>query len=206
VTILFLNAPAGGHRRGMSEFSDGKHRCPWLPVDRELYREYHDTEWGVPTRDPRYLFEMICLEGAQSGLSWWTVLQKRERYREVFHHFDPVKISKMTDKQLEKLMLDPGIIRHRGKIFSVRQNAIAWLALENPVEFLWSFVSGKTKRNHFKSMADFPSKTPESDALSKALRKAGFNFVGSTTMYALMQGCGLVEDHTEGCFRKNQIL
>jgi DNA-3-methyladenine glycosylase I len=186
-------------------FSDGKHRCPWLPVDRELYREYHDTEWGVPTRDPRYLFEMICLEGAQSGLSWWTVLQKRERYREVFHHFEPAKVAKMTDKQLEKLVLDPGIIRHRGKIFSVRQNAIAWLALENPVEFLWSFVGGKTKRNHFKSMTDFPSKTPESDALSKALRKAGFNFVGSTTMYALMQGCGLVEDHTTGCFRKREI-
>jgi DNA-3-methyladenine glycosylase I len=182
-----------------------KTRCPWLPADRELYREYHDTEWGVPSRDPRHLFEMICLEGAQSGLSWWTVLQKRERYREVFHQFDPLKISKMTDKQLEKLMLDPGIIRHRGKIFSVRQNAIAWLALENPVEFIWSFVGGKPKRNHFKTMADFPSNTPESDALSKALRKAGFNFVGSTTMYALMQGCGLVEDHTVDCFRKKEV-
>jgi DNA-3-methyladenine glycosylase I len=189
----------------MSEFPDGKCRCPWLPADRELYREYHDTEWGVPSRDPNHLFEMICLEGAQSGLSWWTVLQKREQYRKVFHNFDPVKVSKMTDAQLEKLVLDPGIIRHRGKIFSVRQNAIAWLQLENPVEFIWSFVGGKTKHSRLKSLTDFPAKTAESDALSKALRKAGFNFVGSTTMYAFMQACGLVEDHTVDCFRKKQI-
>jgi len=175
-------------------------RCPWLPTDRELYREYHDTEWGVPSRDPRYLFEMICLEGAQAGLSWWTVLQKREHYRKVFHHFQPEKVAKMTDAQLEKLVLDAGIIRHRGKILSVRTNAKAWLALENPVEFLWSFVGGKPVKHHFKTMADYPSKSPESDALSKALRKAGFNFVGSTTMYAFMQAVGMVQDHSVECF------
>lgn len=190
----------------MSDFPDGKCRCPWLPADRELYREYHDTEWGVASRDPRYLFEMICLEGAQAGLSWWTVLQKRERYREVFHQFDPVKVAAMKDKELEKILLDPGVIRHRGKIFSVRQNAQAWLALENPEELIWSVVGGKTKRSKFKEMGDFPTQTPESDALSKMLRKAGFNFVGSTTMYAFMQACGLVEDHTVNCFRKKQIL
>jgi DNA-3-methyladenine glycosylase I len=177
-------------------------RCPWLPPDRELYTIYHDTEWGIPSRDPRYLFEMICLEGAQAGLSWWTVLQKREHYRKVFHKFQPEKVAAMTDAQLEKLILDPGIIRHRGKIFSVRQNARAWLALPDPVEWLWSFVGGEPKVNHFKSLADYPSKSPESDALSKALRKAGFNFVGSTTMYAFMQAVGMVNDHSADCFRK----
>lgn len=189
----------------MSEFSDGLHRCPWLPVDRELYRQYHDTEWGVPSRDPHHLFEMICLEGAQSGLSWWTVLQKREHYRKVFHGFDPAEVARMTDARLEKLVLDPGIIRHRGKIFSVRQNAIAWLRLENPVEFIWSFTGGEPQPSHFRNLGDFPARTDGSDALSKALRKAGFNFVGSTTMYAFMQACGLVEDHTVDCFRKKQI-
>ena len=177
-------------------------RCPWLPADRPLYVEYHDNEWGVPSRDPNYLFEMICLEGAQAGLSWWTVLQKRERYREVFHGFDPVQVAKMKDSSLEKLVLDPGIIRHRGKILSVRENAKAWLRIEDPVAWLWSFAGGKTRVNRFKTMADYPSKTPESDAMSKALRKAGFNFVGSTTMYALMQAVGMVDDHSVDCFRK----
>jgi DNA-3-methyladenine glycosylase I len=181
-------------------------RCPWLPADRELYREYHDTEWGVPSRDARYLFECICLEGAQAGLSWWTVLQKREHYRKVFHHFEPQKIAKMSDAQLEKLVLDPGIIRHRGKIFSVRQNAQAWLEIENPVDWLWSFVGGQPKVSHFHELKDFPAQTAESDALSKALRKAGFNFVGSTTMYAFMQGVGMVNDHTVDCFRKKETV
>lgn len=179
-------------------------RCPWLPPDRPLYTKYHDEEWGVPSRDPHYLFEMICLEGAQAGLSWWTVLQKREHYRKVFHNFVPEKVAKMTDAQLEKLVLDPGIIRHRGKIFSVRANAHAWLKLDNPVDFLWSFVGGETIDHSFKDLTDYPSKTSESDALSKALRKAGFNFVGSTTMYAFMQAVGMVNDHSEDCFcRKN---
>jgi DNA-3-methyladenine glycosylase I len=167
--------------------------------------EYHDTEWGVPSCDPRYLFECVCLEGAQAGLSWWTVLQKRERYRQVFHNFQPEKVAAMTDAELEKLILDPGIIRHRGKIFSVRQNARAWLELSDPVEWIWSFTGGKTIVNQFKTMADFPSKTPESDALSKALRKARFNFVGSTTTYALMQAVGMVNDHTIGCCRRKAV-
>jgi len=180
-------------------------RCPWLPADRELYVEYHDKEWGVPSRDPRYLFEMICLEGAQAGLSWWTVLQKRERYRQVFHNFEPDKLAKMKDAELEKLVLDPGIIRHRGKIFGVRQNALAWLALReregDPVKWLWSFIGGKPRVNSPKSMDGIQTKTPESDALSKALRTAGFNFVGSTTMHAFMQATGMVNDHTVDCFR-----
>jgi len=181
-------------------------RCPWLPLQHPLYCQYHDNEWGVPSRDARHLFEMICLEGAQAGLSWWTVLQKRERYRQVFHNFDPVKVAAMTDGELENLMLDPGIIRHRGKIFSVRQNARAWLELSDPVDWLWSFIGGKPRVNSFKTLADYPSTTPESEALSKALRKADFKFVGATTMYALMQAVGMVNDHSVNCFRKKEIV
>lgn len=176
------------------------HRCPWLPPDKTLYVKYHDEEWGVPSRDPRYLFEMICLEGAQAGLSWWTVLQKRERYREVFHDFVPEKVARMTDKQLEKLVADPGIIRHRGKIFAVRDNAKAWLAMDNPVDWLWGFAPDKKKRRP-RTMADYASTTPESDAMSKALKKAGFNFFGSTIAHAFMQAVGMVDDHASGCFK-----
>lgn len=176
-------------------------RCPWVPQDKPLYIEYHDTEWGVPSRDPQHLFEMICLEGAQAGLSWWTILQKRARYREVFHRFDPVSVAGMSDAELEALVTDPGIIRHRGKIFAFRQNARAWLELADPVEFLWQFAPEKTKRKRPKTMADYAAKTPESDAMSKALKKAGFNFVGSTTMYAFMQATGMVDDHSAECFK-----
>ena len=144
---------------------------------------------------------MICLEGAQAGLSWWTILQKRARYREVFHQFDPRRVAKMTDAELEALVTDPGIIRHRGKIFAFRQNARAWLELADPVEFLWQFAPAKTKRKRPQTMADYPTKTPESDAMSKALKKAGFNFVGSTTMYAFMQATGMVDDHSADCWR-----
>lgn len=180
-----------------------KSRCSWLPLQHPLYVTYHDTEWGVPSRDPRYLFECLCLEGAQAGLSWWTVLQKRERYRQVFHDFKAGKIAEMTDAQLEELVLDAGIIRHRGKIFSVRQNARAWLTLSDPVDWLWSFSEGKTLVNTPQTHLDAVTHSAASTALSKGLKKAGFNFVGSTTMYAFMQGVGMVDDHTAGCFRKN---
>lgn len=175
-------------------------RCPWLPIQHALYVEYHDTEWGVPSRNPRHLFEMICLEGAQAGLSWWTILQKRAHYRKVFHDFEPAKVAQMTDARLEKLVEDPGIVRHRGKIWSVRQNARAWLELEDPVEWLWGFVGGEPMINHWRTMEDVPVSTPESAALSKALRKASFSFVGATTMYAFMQAAGMVNDHTTDCF------
>lgn len=178
-------------------------RCFWVPLDKALYVDYHDTEWGVPSRDERHLFEMICLEGAQAGLSWWTILQKRARYREVFHQFDIEKVARMTDVALEKLVLDPGIIRHRGKIFAFRQNARAWIALReregDVVEWLWNFVGGKPRNNALRSKEEIQVTTPESDALSKALRKAGFNFVGSTTLYAFMQAVGMVNDHTVDC-------
>lgn len=180
-------------------------RCPWLPEGNEVYAAYHDEEWGVPSRDPRYLFEMICLEGAQAGLSWWTVLRKRERYREVYHRFDPGKMAAMGDRELESLLGDPGIIRHRGKVFAFRQNARAWLELADregdPVDWLWSFVDGRPKVRRPRRMEDYAVTTPESDALSKALRKAGFNFVGSTTLHAFMQAVGMVDEHAAGCFR-----
>lgn len=176
-------------------------RCVWVPLQHPLYVEYHDTEWGVPSRDARYLFEMICLEGAQAGLSWWTVLQKREHYRAGFHDFQPEAVAKMTDAELESLLLDPGIIRHRGKIFSVRQNAQAWLALADPIDWLWSFVGGKT----IVRKGEPVTQSAESDALSKALRKAGFSFVGSTTMYAFLQATGMVNDHAPDCFRRKQV-
>ncbi|QTN32362.1 DNA-3-methyladenine glycosylase I [Akkermansiaceae bacterium] len=178
-------------------------RCPWVPEDKPLYIEYHDTEWGVPSRDPRHLFEMICLEGAQAGLSWWIILQKREHYREVFGNFDPERCARMTDAQLEKLALDPGIIRHRGKILSVRANARAWLELDDPVGFLWSFAPTAGKRKRPKSIADYPVTTPESVAMAKALRKAGFNFVGPSIVYAFMQATGMVDDHSADCVRPN---
>ena len=181
-------------------------RCPWLPLQHPLYVDYHDTEWGVPSRDPRYLFESICLEGAQAGLSWWTVLQKRERYRQVFHQFDPAAVAAMSDEELEGLVIDPGIIRHRAKIWSVRQNARAWLELNDPVDWLWSFVGGEPIVNQPRTMNDYPSRSAESDALSKALRKAGFNFVGSTTMYALMQATGMINDHAVDCYRRNATI
>ncbi len=180
-------------------------RCPWLPEGNEVYAAYHDEEWGVPSRDPRFLFEMICLEGAQAGLSWWTVLRKRERYREVFHRFDPERVAAMGDRELESLLGDPGIIRHRGKVFAFRQNARAWLELSDregdPVDWLWSFVDGRPKVRRPRRMEDYAVTTPESDALSKALRKAGFNFVGSTTLHAFMQAVGMVDEHAAGCFR-----
>jgi DNA-3-methyladenine glycosylase I len=181
-------------------------RCPWLPLQHPLYVEYHDTEWGVASRDPRYLFECICLEGAQAGLSWWTVLQKRERYRQVFHDFQPEKVAEMSDVELEVLVLDAGIIRHRGKIHSVRQNARAWMEIADPADWLWGFVGGKPVVNPRRFSDDFVSSSAESAALSKALRKAGFNFVGSTTIYAFMQAVGMVNDHSFDCFRKKETL
>ncbi len=182
-----------------------KTRCPWLPADKPLYTAYHDEEWGVPSRDPNYLFESICLEGAQCGLSWWTILQRRERYREVFHGFDPAKVAAMTDAELEELLQDPGIIRHRGKVFSVRQNALAWLELDDPVDWIWSFTGGKPIVRRPRTIADYLVRSPESDALSKALKKARFSFVGSTTTYAFMQAVGMVDDHSVDCHRKRRL-
>ena len=181
-------------------------RCPWLPVHLEAYRVYHDTEWGRPSFDRRYLFEMLCLEGAQAGLSWWTVLQKRERYRQLFHNFEPERVRSMSNEELDLLVLDPGIIRHRGKVFSIRQNAQAWCAQEqhgvDMVEWLWGFIGGAPRINHWSGFGVLPTQIPESHTMSKALRGAGFNFVGPTTLYALMQAVGMVNDHAVDCISR----
>lgn len=169
-----------------------------------LYIEYHDKEWGVAEKNPRKLFEMICLEGQQAGLSWITVLKKRENYRRAFHQFDPVRVAAMDEEDIERLVLDAGIIRHRGKIQAIIGNARAFLAMEKNGEpfadFVWSFVDNHPQVTAAATLAEIPTTTPASDALSKALKKRGFKFVGSTICYSFMQACGLVNDHVTGCF------
>lgn len=179
-------------------------RCSWATSD-ELLREYHDTEWGVPLHEDNALFEFLCLEGAQAGLSWRTVLAKRDNYRKAFHHFDIARVAAMKDRELEKLLLDPGIIRNRLKVSSTRDNAIA--ALEVIREFgsldvyLWSFVDGKPLVNRWRDKGEVPASTERSDRMSKALKKRGFRFVGTTICYALMQATGMIDDHLVTCFR-----
>lgn len=175
-------------------------RCAWCSDD-PLYIEYHDSEWGVPTWDAKVLFEFLILEGAQAGLSWITVLRKRERYRQVLFGFDPARLAQMTDADIDRLMLDPGIIRNRRKLEAARRNAQCWLERDDPVAWLWSFVGGQPKINHFASFQQVPAVTPEAEAMSRALKKAGFSFVGPTICYAFMQACGLVMDHTIDCER-----
>lgn len=175
-------------------------RCFWC-TDDPLYQAYHDEEWGVPQRDPLWLFEMLLLEGFQAGLSWITVLKKRERYRQVLFGFDVERLARLTDEQIESLMQDPGIIRNRLKLRAARQNARAWLKLDDPVALLWSFVGGQPRINRFASRAEVPAVTPEAEAMSKALKKAGFTFVGPTICYAYMQAAGMVMDHTLDCDR-----
>ena len=175
------------------------HRCAWATDD--LLCAYHDSEWGVPLHDDRLLFEFLCLEGAQAGLSRRTVLAKRERYREVFHGFEIARVARMSERELEQALTDPGIIRNRLKLNAARRNAQAWLELEDPVAFLWAFVVGVPKINHFKDRSEVPAVTPEAEAMSRGLRKAGFTFVGPTICYALMQASGMVMDHTLDCDR-----
>jgi DNA-3-methyladenine glycosylase I len=175
-------------------------RCFWCNED-PLYIAYHDTEWGVPQRDPQALFEMLLLEGFQAGLSWITVLKKRERYRQVLFGFDIERLAALSDEYIETLMQDPGIIRNRLKLKAVRQNAQAWQRLPNPSAFLWSFVGDRPKINHFSLPAQVPAVTTEAETMSKALKKAGFTFVGPTICYAFMQATGMVMDHTTDCDR-----
>ena len=171
-----------------------------------LYAAYHDEEWGVPVHDDRTHFELICLEGAQAGLSWETILNKREGYRAVFHGFDPERVVAMTDAELDAAASNPAIVRHRGKIESVRRNARAFLDLAEREgwfdPWVWSFVGGATIVGDWPRREDVPAVTEEAKALSKALKKAGFGFVGPTTMYAYMQAAGLVDDHFGGCWKR----
>ena len=182
-------------------------RCTWCGTD-PLYMQYHDDEWGVPIWDDQTLFEFLILEGAQAGLSWITVLKKREAYRKLFSNFDPHKVARFTDNKLEKHLLNPAIIRNRLKVYGARKNALAFLEVQAEkgsfANYIWDFVDGKPIQNKWKSMAQVPATTPVSDALSKDMKKRGFTFVGSTIMYAHMQATGMVNDHTTDCFRHRE--
>ena len=183
----------------------GKKRCAWAEGGNELYIHYHDREWGVPVRDDRKQFEFLILEGAQAGLSWSTVLNKREGYRKAFSNFDPVKVARFTEKKIETLIQNPAIIRNRLKITSAVNNAKAFLDIQKEFgsfdAYIWAFVEGKPRQNRWRAMADIPATSSQSDALSKDLKKRGLKFVGSTIMYAHMQAAGLVNDHLTSCFR-----
>jgi DNA-3-methyladenine glycosylase I len=184
-------------------------RCGWV-TDDPIYQAYHDTEWGVPEHDDRRLYEKLVLDGAQAGLSWITILKRREGYRRAFEGFDPERIAKYNDRDLARLMVDPGVIRNRLKLESAIGNARALLALQNAGrtldEVLWDFVDGHTKQNQRKSLRDVPAETAESKALSKDLRRLGFSFVGPTIIYAFMQAIGMVNDHVTDCFRHKDCL
>lgn len=182
-----------------------KTRCAWAGAD-PTYVDYHDSEWGVPIYDDQRLFEFLVLEGAQAGLSWITILRKREAYRRAFAGFDPEKVARFNAQKLEQLMQDPGIVRNRLKLESAVNNARAFLKLQDELgsfsDYQWGFVDGKPLQNRRASLKDVPARTPVSDALSKDLKQRGFNFVGSTIMYAHMQAVGMVNDHVDACFRQ----
>jgi len=188
----------------MSLHSRSKSRCPWAGSD-PLYIKYHDNEWGRPVHDDRKFFEMLTLEGAQAGLSWITILRKRENYRKGFNGFDPKKVAWYDRKKISQLMKNEGIVRNRLKIESTISNARAFLNVQHEFgsfnAYIWQFVGGKPTRNSWRNMEQLPPRTPESDAMSKDLKKRGFRFVGSTICYAFMQACGLVDDHLVTCFR-----
>ncbi|MEQ7050089.1 DNA-3-methyladenine glycosylase I [Paenibacillaceae sp. P-4] len=178
-------------------------RCAWVKENEPLYVDYHDNEWGVPVYDDRKLFEMLCLEGAQAGLSWWTILQKREHYREAFDQFEAEKIVKYTEEKLESLLDDAGIVRNKLKIHSVVKNAHSFLRLQKEhgsfSTYIWSFVDNQPIVNHWATIKEVPVTTDISDRMSKQLKKDGFSFVGSTICYSFMQAVGMVNDHTLDC-------
>jgi DNA-3-methyladenine glycosylase I len=180
-------------------------RCGWVPEDNPLYVAYHDEEWGVPSHDERHLFELLVLEGAQAGLSWLTILRKREGYRDAFAGFDCAKIAQYGERDVERLLNDPGIVRNRAKIEATIANARAVLDLGSLAAYLWDFVGGSPIPNAWRTLADLPAETAESKALSKDLKRRGFRFVGPTTCYSFMQAVGLVNDHTVDCFRYREV-
>ena len=180
-------------------------RCAWVPEADPEYVAYHDEEWGVPSRDERHLFEMLTLEGAQAGLSWSTILRKREGYRKAFANFDAAKVSRFSRKDVERLLADPGIVRNRLKVESTVNNAERILELDSLSDYLWSFVDGEPLVNRWRKLSELPSETAQSKAMSKDLKKRGFRFVGPTVCYAFMQACGLVNDHTVDCFRYAEV-
>ena len=183
-------------------------RCSWLTED-ETYIAYHDKEWGVPVHEDNKLFEMLILEGAQAGLSWLTVLKRRESYREAYDGFDPMAIAQWDQKKIESLLKNPSIIRNRLKVEAARTNAQAFLQVVGELgsfdAFIWSFVSNEPIQNSWKSLQEIPATTPESDKMSKELKKRGFKFVGPTICYAFMQAVGMINDHTIDCFRYKEL-
>ncbi len=183
-------------------------RCTWCGSD-PLYVAYHDEEWGVPSHDDRHLFEKLLLEGAQAGLSWLTILKKRENYREAFDGFDCEKIAAYTERDIDRLLANPGIVRNRLKIQSAIKNAQATLAVKEAFGtlevFMWQFVKGATLQNKWKSHSEIPTRTPASDAMSKELKRRGFNFVGSTICYSFMQAVGMINDHVVDCYRHAEL-
>lgn len=185
-----------------------KNRCEWCGQD-PLYVEYHDKDWGVPVHDERLHFEMLILEGAQAGLSWITILKRRDSYREAFDNFDVQKVARYSDKKKEKLLQNPGIIRNKLKVSSAVENAKAFIKVQKEFgsfdKYIWQFTGNKTIHNEWNSLKEIPVKTAESDAMSKDLKKRGFSFVGSTICYAHMQSIGMVNDHVTGCFRYKEI-
>ena len=193
----------------MSPAAKRKKRCAWPGDAWAIYIDYHDREWGKPLHDDRKLFELLVLEGAQAGLSWLTVLRKREAYRKAFDRFDPRKVARYDERKVRKLLADEGIIRNRLKIESAIKNAKAFLEVQREFgtfdEYLWGFVGGKPIQNRCQTLKDLPARTRESDALSEDLRRRGFRFVGSTICYALMQSAGMVNDHVVSCFRHREL-
>jgi DNA-3-methyladenine glycosylase I len=195
------------HLEGSSPQSAARSRCSWPKSPLDI--AYHDAEWGVPVHDDRVLFELLTLEGAQAGLSWSTILKKRESYRDAFEGFDAERVARFTAKRVERLLANPGIVRHRGKIESTISNAKSFLAVQREFgsfdRYVWQFVGGSPRMNEWRTLRDIPPRTPESDALSKDLKKRDFRFVGSTICYAFMQAVGMVNDHTTDCFRRGEI-
>ena len=185
-------------------------RCPWVDLSKPLYIDYHDREWGVPVRDDRTMFEFLILESAQAGLSWYTVLSKRENYREAFEGFDPQRIARFDQARVAKLLSNPGIIRNRLKVEAAINNARCYLELlesqSSFCDYLWSYVGGRPKQSRIRGKADYLATSAESDALSKDLKRRGFRFVGSTIIYAHMQATGMVNDHVVDCFRRQPII
>lgn len=190
------------------KMEENKRRCFGSQPGKEWYAEYHDTEWGVPVHDDRRLFEMLILEGAQAGLSWETILKRREGYRTAFHNFDPVKVAQMSDDDLNSLLENKNIIRNRLKIYAARQNAVVFLEIQKEfgsfAKYIWRFVEGKPLVTRRQSLKEIPPSTPLSDKISKDLKKRGMTFVGSTIMYAFMQAVGLVDDHIADCLCANR--
>jgi len=184
-------------------------RCPWLDLSKSDYVRYHDEEWGVPVHDDRVLFEFLTLESAQAGLSWYTVLRKRAGYRAAFADFAPLAVARLSARDVDRLLLDPGIIRHRRKIEAAITNARAFLVVQDRQgsfdSYLWDFVDGRQVMHDIKTLADYPVSTPQSETLAKDLKQRGFSFLGPTTCYALMQAVGLVNDHSQDCFRRHEL-